>query len=471
MNTRRVIRGMLIRDFLDPRELSLDVYEGIYIYEAGEKQYLEDIYNDSWTYRIRREPSLTNEGPPGLVEVFTKAIDLSDVFSTSDANAATYVDRAFAETTYGVVLTLALNDPGKVVLLHGPSKLGKTALWRSTIVDPIEVHCNQQTTLTELYQDILGQLQSTNLTKITSETTDERQRSVELTGNLGLYESAEFVLAASGSNTQANSISEEKIVTPLAVNARTVAVQLRSAKKVLLIENYHRMSLQTFESLCIDLRVFMDQRVTIVFVGIPEDPFRIIGNNQELEGRVNFLDFAFWERKDLQQIALNGAEILNIEIEYETLDFLASEAAGSPLLMQEYCWLLCVANKIGRDQNNKTSVSLTSMQFKTAFNTIESTKFSHFNRIHKQLEQLTSEIDGFPTDFVSTLVNVLRKTPTLAVSLDVFDGLGVSDTHYSQLITALNSIKLTEDLFALDPDKRVLSICRPLYLPFIRWII
>lgn len=470
MNARRVIKGMLISDFLDPREESLPVYEGIYTYEAQDKPHLDDIYNEQWTYRIRREPSLTNDGKPGLVEVFTKAIDLSDVFSTSDANAATYVDRAFAEATYGAVLTLALNDPGKVVLLHGPSKLGKTALWRSTIVDPIEVHCNRHTTLTELYQDILGQLQSTNLTSITTETIDEHQRSAEFTGSIGAEGVSQFGITASGSNSQANSISEERNVSLPAVNARTVAMQLRSVERALLFENYHRMSMETFERFCIDLRVFMDHRVTTIFVGIPDDPYRIIAANNELEGRISFLDFAFWDSGDLKKIALNGAEVLNIEIEYDTLEFLASEAAGSPLLMQEYCWLVCVANRVARDQVDKVQVSLTPDQFKQAFTTIESTKFPHFGRIHSQFKRLNAEIDGVTSEFVAKLVNVLRVKPTLAVSLDDVDGISVSNSHLSQLITALNADSLTADLFALDPDSRMLYICRPLYLPYLRWL-
>jgi hypothetical protein len=470
MNTRRLIRGMLIQDFLDPRELSYPVYEGIYTYEAGQKEFLNDIYNDQWTYRIRREASLTNEGRPGLVEVFTKATNISDVFSTSDANAATYIDRAFAGETYGAVLTLALNDPGKVVLLHGPSKIGKTALWRSTIVDPVEVHCNRQTTLQELYEDILGQLKYRNLASITTESTDERQSGVELFGSVGIDGGPQFGLTASGSNTQAYSISEEKNVFRPSVNARTVAEQLKFAERSLLIENYHRMSKQTFEGFCIDLRVLMDYRVTTIFVGIPDDPYSIIAANIELEGRVSFLDFPFWEPKDLKQIAINGAEVLNIEVEFETLEFLASEAAGSPLLMQEYCWLLCIANKIGRDQDSKVHVSLTPDQFKRAFGTIEGTRFSHFKRIHSQLERLSKAIAGISPDFVDNLVNLLRLRPTLAVSLDSVDGLMVSNTDCSQLINELNSDPLTADLFALDPDKRVLSICRPLYLPYIRWL-
>ncbi|MEI7460892.1 MAG: hypothetical protein WCK15_15890 [Pirellula sp.] len=467
MKNRRRIVGSLITDFLDPRDHGSPVTVGIYTFEAEMRSYLKDINDSQWMFRIRREPASTHDGKPGLVEVFTRAIELSDVFSTSDANAATYVDREFAESTYGAVLTLALTDPGKVVLLHGPSKLGKTALWRSTIVDPVEIYCNGEMSLSQIYEDVLGQLGVSSVATITRGTSRQQEIAAELSIGIGKDDLAHAGLTTSTSTGKTESEEQEERVYQAAPNARTVAEQLRIAEKTFLFENYHRLSRETFFKLAIDLRVFMDSGVTTVLVGIPDEPYGIVAANNELEGRVNFLDFSFWEINDLRRIALNGQEVLNIEFGHDTLEFLAAEAAGSPLLMQEYCWLTCIANKISRDQAERVTVDLTAEQFQIAFQKLESTKFKHFGRIQLRLGEVCGLIPGVAADCIQRISDFLKKSPSLCVPLD---DICLSNECCIEMIAMLNKDGLTKDLFSIDPDSRLLCICRPMYLPYMRWL-
>jgi len=119
MAKRERILGDLISDFLDRRDRGFDIREGVYRFEDGEEDYLNDIDNQVWTHSVRRNSSVGDDGKPGLVDVYVRSRDLSDVFSSQDASTPSYVTRQYQASTYDTFLELAINDPGRsLVRMH-----------------------------------------------------------------------------------------------------------------------------------------------------------------------------------------------------------------------------------------------------------------------------------------------------------------------------------------------------------------
>src|SRR5207249_572645 len=65
----------------------------------------------------------------------------------------------------------------------------------------------------------------------------------------------------------------------------------------------------------------------------------------ELRGRVLAIDLDYWNRRDLLQIPRLGLPLLGLEVDQAALQIFATEAAGSPQLMQSICQWMC--NHVG----------------------------------------------------------------------------------------------------------------------------
>jgi hypothetical protein len=87
----------------------------------------------------------------------------------------------------------------------------------------------------------------------------------------------------------------------------------------------------------------IDKRVLIVCASVPYHSEDVLRANSDLRGRVVWIDFDYWKRDNLTQIARKGFTELNLSVDDATVDLMAEEAAGSPQLMQSICLNACFA--------------------------------------------------------------------------------------------------------------------------------
>lgn len=464
------VRGNFITDFLDKRESGQPVTDGVYQYEKQEEEYLDDIDDGNWSYRVRRKPATTLTGQPGLVEIYATSVTITEVFSTSDATPATYVDRNWAGQTYDTILYLALLNSGKTVVLHGPSKLGKTAAWRGPIVDAVEVQCAPNLDADKLYGHIHTALGNPYLVEYSHESATETGISTDLKVKFGTDKLTPVEWSAKADQKETDREGKKYKVPEPVATCTQVAKELAQAKKVLVFENYHRLTVAALKQVAIDLRVFADHKVTTLFVGIPEDPYVLVHENPELEGRVDFLPFTFWSQDDLRRIARGGEKTLNVSFDEETLTFLSEEAAGSPFLMQDFCFLACIASDVQATQSESATVSLTKSLFKTAMVRFYANKFHHFDPIQNSIIKVAGEIKSLPDQFVPSLVAAIRRTPALSIRWSELK-LGTNPRRAaSAFVRQLNMLDSTRDIFSVDINEEMLKVCRPLYITYVRWI-
>jgi hypothetical protein len=435
------ISGNIRSDFLQIREHGGVAKGGVYSYDISQEEDLKLINDDVWAFKKIRKPGHDHENNSiRLVRIYKKEIGYEDVFSSSIATKETYVSRLCSEIPYDLIIETNLKSGGQIIVLNGPSKVGKSAVWKKCIPNNhIEIKCNQQMSVKDIFdclQESISPKSSLGLT-----TNQSKQNDGQLQGG-----------------------------------AKSLCLRINSKKCVVVLENYHRLETAVFKDFCCGLlKTFSEELVNVLLVGIPRSNSSVATLNTDLEGRVCSFYFDLWGADELRKIAIQGAQALNINISLDTLDLLSLEAAGSPLLMQEYCRILCLVNQIQTRQKTTKDANINDADLRLASNMILKPRIGFFEEVYKDATWIASTIFGIDFDFMKHLSDYLKRFAVIRVPLSELVKFPKStlDPHKSgvyitKFIEALNQNESTVDLFGFDSTKKDLVLCRPLFLPYIR---
>ncbi len=400
---------------------------------------------------------------------------MRDVFSTTHATLGTYVQRNAEEgKTYEATLGMALADPGRHYVIYGPSKVGKTQLWKAVLGrDAVPVPCVGINDIEHLYSHAIYRLKKPHLTeeKITEST--KKGKKTEVSANLGIEESV--ALGFSRSSTDDESVEEERKFAYQSQpnNAMAVAELFSKNKRCLVFENYHRLDSGLLERLALDLREFSDQGVSVFLVGIPEDPSELFDYNKELSGRVEYLNVKWWDTKDLKNIALAGGKVLNVSFTHRSLDLLSKEACGSPLLMQQFCLLACLASKIVGfcDDSLDARVNISDIELRQGIEKWVAKTLKPYEDCKSIIDE-TAVTAGLPSSFVELLFDEFKKEDS-RMSFS-FSDIGLDKVAYESIcefIETLERNRRTKGLLAMQPKKKEISVIDPNFFVYGRWLL
>jgi hypothetical protein len=467
------ILGNLIFDFLDK-----EPYEraaGSYSFETSQTEYIFDISNEYYFYRVRRHPSETISG---IVDVDFRDFQVKEVFSITKASSATYVNRDYGgNTTYEGTLLLAVTDPGATVVLYGPSKLGKSALWRNVMeldTEAIMLPCTPKETIEGLYRATLYKLGASYISEIKDTSKDKISEKTDVSIKLGV-KSSQISSSYGTGHEHADSKDILKKFSDMPANADIVGEQLSKRRMAIVFENYHRLNKGTLDDLCFDIRTFSDHGVTTILAGIPDDPYEIIKINGELEGRTFFLPFDFWGIEELKQIAIGGSQALNIQFDNNTLCFIAGEASGSPLLMQLYSLIACLASRVTEAHKTLESppvVSITHSAFEMAMQRYTSQILQPCELVCQALATASSKYASIPNNFAKKLYSYLKNNdPTLKIKYSDLDLPPISKIGIRTLTNFLNRNTITHDLMIMEQGTGNIKISSPRFVAYVRWLL
>ena len=439
-----------------------DKNEGRYSYEIEEKIYLDDI-PEGFNYKIINEADGIDSG---IVEIFFNDRRVSEVFSINSANIPTYVKRKWKNyDTYDASLHLALEDPGQTVVLYGPSKLGKSALWRNLLsTNVILIQCNQFQTLEDIYKSIYDEIQNPQPSQIT-----ERQENY-IDKSFGSVINS-IPLSIDFKKNKGHKKTTEKQLTygNLKMSAQLISKLAYEKNAPIIFENYHRLNDKTFNELCVDIRTISDTRVTTLFVGIPQNPFLFTEINPELEGRIMFMEFLPWKEYELQQIAKSGQEILNIIFDNKTLEFLSKESLGSPLLMQLFSLITCISSGIAARSRDNIEISITRERFKTAIKNYGIQYLAFCKNVLDDFNSISKKVKEMPTNFSKQIYNYINSDEfNLFIDLNKIFNDSITILDIKKLIKKLNKNARTIDFLIID-EKNQLRFGNPLAIVYARW--
>jgi hypothetical protein len=262
-----------------------------------------------------------------------------DIFTPSDFPLFTYVARENEKLE--TRLRDSLSTPGEIVSISGPSKSGKTVLVEKVVgrdslvtITGAGIHSPE-----DLWERALDWMETPNSKTTTTTTGGSGGGSVTAKGEVGVPLVAKGSVEAKVEGTL--SASRSLAETGARRGMAQVIDEIGSSEFVLLIDDFHYMDRGIQTEVAKQIKEAARLGVKICTASVPHRSDDVVRGNPELRGRVRAVDLTYWSQNELAMIPGIGFPRLNMDIDAQTTMRFASEASGSPQLMQALCLQAC----------------------------------------------------------------------------------------------------------------------------------
>lgn len=274
----------------------------------------------------------------------------NDVFGVKSRLIKSYIERQNVDT----IFNNAIHD-GNEVIVYGSSKQGKTSLILKHLKESqyVKVECSPQTRPIDIYKSVLRQLKI-NFVESYTETT-----SLEESGKIGAGVKIKVpFLGELGLNPEVSdkvSTSKQSKINYIEYNL-TLAQDFSELLKVfnidkyIVLENFHYLELDVQETLAYDFRVFQDNHIIFIILGIWREANRLVQYNGDLLDRISEVPVEPWQKADFMQVIKKGEGLLNVSFE-EIVDDIINSAFDSIGVVQEICKHCCLIAGVEETQD------------------------------------------------------------------------------------------------------------------------
>lgn len=250
-----------------------------------------------------------------------KKLYSNDVFKPGSFPNLTYVSRKSSgfNFTYETRLMQALNTPGYLTSIIGPSKTGKTVLCEKVIgIDNIVSLSGSDFRTDDDFWKIVANKVGISLEGEYSETSSHRGTS---------------------SNPEETSTStREKFIS----SKDKVIQYFKDSNSTLIIDDFHYAPEQLQFDIAYQLKDAIRKEFKAIVISLPHRADDAIRKNPDLSGRLNLINIEPWKKDELQTIATTGFNKLGIDINESFTSKMAIESLTSPQLMQSICLNLSI---------------------------------------------------------------------------------------------------------------------------------
>lgn len=263
----------------------------------------------------------------------------TDIFTPSDYPKHTYVKRDAEKLERR--LRDALETPGEVVSVSGPSKAGKTVLVERVVGqdDLITLTGAGIRTPELLWERVLDWMGTPDTTSTETSRTTAGGLSIEAGGAVGFPGLAKGqaggAAEASLARSKASSVSSGRR------GMKQVISEIADSTFVLLIDDFHYMQRDVQTEVAKQIKEAARLHVKICTASVPHRADDVVRGNPELRGRVRAIDLDYWKPEELARIAEVGFSRLGVRLNPPPVRRFATEASGSPQLMQAICLQAC----------------------------------------------------------------------------------------------------------------------------------
>ncbi|MFM4786523.1 hypothetical protein ACEUCV_21315 [Aeromonas veronii] len=132
---------------------------------------------------------------------------------------------------------------------------------------------------------------------------------------------------------------------------------------IVFIDDFHYIPRDVQSEIAKQIKEAMRQGCKFICASVPYHSDDVIRSNPDLRGRIFSIDFDYWGEDVLRKIAYKGFDKLNISESSAMVEKLASEAAGSPQLMQYLCLNSCFELNVREGANKRGNSSRLTQSF------------------------------------------------------------------------------------------------------------
>lgn len=415
-------------------------------------------------------------------------IRAQEVFTPGGFPSKTYIART--GDAYEQILRDAIDTPGQIVSLIGPSKSGKTVLVERVVGRDLLIPIAGAgiTSPGDIWTRVLDWMEAPTSHTTGSTTSGSVTAEGKVKGSVGVplvaKGEAEGGVGVEVAHERSKSSSFER------AGLAQITKDIADSGYVVLIDDFHYMPRVVQAEVAKSLKEAVRLGIKLCTAAVVHRGDDLVRANPELRGRVRAVDLKYWKNEDLARIAEVGFAELNASVDGAFIGKLVQEAAGSPQLMQLLCLQACLALDLRVRSPERREFRVPETKLRQIFEqTSATTDFRSLvdvldsgPKTRGQERKVYSFKDGSSGDvYRAVLKSVAADPPKL--SLDYGELLarsanvcrGDSPSGSSLVGTCLHISKLALEKFpterAIDWDEQtqILDIPDPYLLFYLRW--
>ena len=409
---------------------------------------------------------------------------VSDVFKTIGQPTITYVKRDDGKLEKR--LNDALNEKGQLCLLTGPSKTGKTTLYREVLSAksqiPLIVQCDRSKTSDAIWRQALEAVDFDRIETTSSGKVIKLAADGEASTQIGWSWLANATSRLKGTLARETSETEARKKVLSEPGPDLLIPLLRSTNLVLVIEDFHYLQDVEKTLLFQQWKRFIDNEVPVLVLGTTHRAVDIANSNRDLVGRIAQIDVGHWSSSDLEKICDSGVKHLRCRLPATLRGFIASEAVGLPIVAQQICLEIFNARGIEYvDQARRNPVDVSRPDLEQALHSVARQKYTQFETYYTTLIRGPREkarkyrtyelvLACFTLDPIKFALRRSELDERL-LKLDLTHGEKPPPASLNSTLGALKKFqeKRGFDLLEWRPTEEILYIIEPSFLFYVRW--
>jgi len=263
----------------------------------------------------------------------------TEVFVPGGYPTYTYVERS--DVRIEQRLRDGLEDVGKFVSISGPSKSGKTVLIEKVVGKDnlIPITGGGISNAEEVWDRVLDWIDVPLETSIVDHASHAvgGEAETKISGKVPLI--AEVGGGFKGtykheSGRETQSVRRRRGLTQ-------VIDEIANSSFIVLLDDFHYISDGVQVEVMRQIKEAARLGVKICVASVLHRADAAIRANTEMQGRFVVVDLNYWDENELKKIAEQGFRELNVNVPVSVIERFATEAAGSPQLMQTICLQSC----------------------------------------------------------------------------------------------------------------------------------
>jgi hypothetical protein len=246
--------------------------------------------------------------------------------------------------------------------MSGPSKAGKSVLVQKMVGEEMLITVSGATVrqADQLWDRVLDWIGEPHVTTATTSSSDSKTESLEGNTSAGFPGVAGFQVK--GSKGSLSGSAEGISATANRRGLPQVVKEIANSRYTLLVDDFHYIPTDVQTEVARQLKDAASRGVRICVASVPHRADQVVRALPELHGRVIAVDLDYWPIDELLTIPKLGCPNLGILIDDASLKMFATEAAGSPQLMQAICLWMCIHLGVQETQIPLTDVVLNEEQ-------------------------------------------------------------------------------------------------------------
>lgn len=411
--------------------------------------------------------------------VFEERPTPETVFPAVGRPAFTYVERECGQNERR--LSSGLLNAGQICLLTGPSKTGKTSLYRSVLPSlkrqELIIRCSGKLTASEFWASALENLNFERLAEVSQKWGIATSAKIGGKGEAGWSWVAKLMATIGFDISASGEYAIKKEVVKSSISSKHLIPLLKEMPLQLVVEDFHYLEDSTKKEVFQQWKAFVDEGVSVLVVSTTHHAIDIARANPDLSGRTRFIDVGKWSEEDLAKIPEKGFGLLGIKSSSGLRQQIAKESVGLPIITQQICQE--IANTHGMSPGRKRSTLVQRETLNSALSFVVDNLYANhkgdYNQIitgprrsqrkHASYEKILASFALEPLQFSLKYHELIERVNNLSD-----DGEEIPKASIASSLKALGSFQERSKMRLLDwhEDERVLYIIEPSFLFYLR---